>query len=385
MDPQEDRGAPSATEVLEQGDPDRPGRRRWTAVAMALVLLGVLGWWFLRTPPGTQSAPPPASGPTLPITPAQDLGLSESSTYYRVDPTNHRVVVAELLANNGPVPISLTSVQVSEANPPLDAVVVPLGTAGHLLLSGQPVPVATFHPAGAATAIRLRQGAQAALLVSVAADCSNLPPQPTAVVTLLGTVAGAGTPAAASYAVQDAPNGTAPGWLPTALQKACHPVRASAAMTVVRQTVAGLVLTTTGPTRPPANEMFTVTLTATNTATTGFRGQLGVLATDRVRGNSFPGFVGPDPLDDRPHLSSWGFGDQEHNGVTEIGSGALLGGQSISPGATTTITFYLDADAVSGLGLLGPTRGWTPLAWPAGAATFSLPTSPSDPILVLPK
>jgi len=374
------------TEVLGHGDPDRAGRRRSTPFVAAVVLLAAVGWWVHQGDSSRVSKSPAGAGLSAPqAVPVQDLSLSEITPYYRLDPTNRRVVVGVLVANNGAGPISLTSVRVSNANPRLDAVLVPLGTASALLLSAEPVPEATFHPAHSVTAIRLRPGARAAVLVSVAADCSTLATQPTAELTIVGSVARAGTPAAAIYTLQDAPNGLAPGWLPTALQVACHPVDRSAAMTVVRRTVAGLVLTTTGPTRPPADEMFTVTLTATNTATTGFRGQLGVVAVDRVRGNGFAGFVGTDPLDTRPHLTSWDFFGAERGGVTDVGSGALLGGQIIPPGASTTIIYYLDASPVSGLGLLGPTHGWTPITWPAGAVTFVLPTSQPDPILVLPK
>lgn len=386
LDPQENRWAASDTEVLERGDPDGPGRRRWTAVAGVVVLVGAAGWWFHGTPHRAVAGPPAASGVIAPlIPPAQDLTLSESTPYYRVDPNSHRVLVYVLVANDGEGPISLTTVHVSDANLRLDAVVVPLGTASRLLMSGQPLPEAIFHPASAATAIRLRKGALAALLVSASPDCSTLPTTPTAVLDIVGTVDGAGTPTAASYAVLDAPNGLAPGWLPVALQDACHAVPEAAATTMVRRTVDALILTTIGPSRPPANQMFTVTVTATNTATTPFRGQLGVMATNRTRSNNLPGFVGPDPLDTRPHLSAWAFGGLEHDGVTEVGSGAFLGEQSIQPGATTTVVFYLDASAVSGLALLGPTRGWTPLARPAGAANPLPPTSQPDPVIVLPK
>jgi hypothetical protein len=375
------------SEVLAHGDPDATRSRRWILPLGATALAGLAAVSLLaRSTHPPVPRPTPASSVTVTTEPAANfapLPVAEGDPHLRSVPENGTSIVAFLLTDNSPQPITLSSVLVAGANMQMAAAIVPIDSVRHLILEGGSVE--SFSSKVVGRTIQVTQGKSAGLVIWLEPNCTVRPPPPTAVVTVIGAIQSPTGSAPASYTLPEPLDGSSsPTWLQQGAAAACTPQTPSHSgqVEVVEETFGGLRLTTSGPSHPPGSEPFSVTLTATNVTNAPYRGGLGVCVTDRIRGNGLAQPVGPDALDTRTNLTAWGsFGFPAPAGTTSVTLGAVLKDETIGPGATLTLTFYLDAARIQEL--LGPTRGWIPVLWPNGSPSAAQPDSSHYPIIVL--
>jgi hypothetical protein len=375
------------SEVLSSGDPDATRSRRWFLPVGALALAGLAAVSLIARsahPPVPRPTPTSSiTGTTEPAANFAPLPVAEGNPYFRSAPNNGMSIVAFLLTDNSPQPITLSSVQVTGANMQMAAAIVPIDSVRRLMLESGSVE--SFSSQVEGRTIQVTQGKSAGLVIWVEPNCAVRSPPPTVVVTVVGSIRSPTGYAPASYTLPEPLDGSSsPTWLQQGVAAACTPQAPSQSgqVEVVEQEFGGLRLTTSGPRYPPGSEPFTVTLTATNVTNAPYRGGLGVCVTDRIRGNGLAQPVGPDALDTRTNLTAWGsFGFPAPAGTTSVTLGAVLKDETIGPGATLTLTFYLDAARIQEL--LGPTRGWIPVLWPNGSPSAAQPDSSHYPIIVL--
>ena len=383
-------------ETFGQGDPDAPRRNRWLMVVGAVALVGVTAWAVTS---GSAKDARPAPDPTPSAveqsttsskeTPVQALPLTdEGRPYLRVDGTAGRAVVVVPLTNTDVAPVTLTGVDVSGGAPGVSAELMTMAQASPLIVSasGPAVLSDPSAPRPAPAPIGLEQGVSAALVLIVSPDCGADTSGADAIVTVHGTttIAGSAAPADFLWLPVTDPSNPSPTWLTDAYAALCHPVASPPATTTsVSHVVDGMRMTTAGPTRLPSGTMFVVTLTATNTTRTTFRGALGVMAATRVAGDGFPSFVTPDRIDTRADLIGAGIVGAQVKPLTAFSTGAELRHQSLAAGATMTCSFYLDAtDAPE---IVGPVRGWVPVVQRDGTSAAAMPDAGGYPVLTLPR